>query len=286
MITIITVFLSMLLFIIQVIFVLLIPFILVALIYLIVQLARGRRFQKRSVKSGYKKPSKFKRIFYDFPIRFVEDIILKNPDEMSISGLHLFAGEQGSGKTMSAVEFAMRLKQKYPLCKIRSNIDLNFQDDKIEDIDDIILSNNGIYGQVDIIDELQNWFNSNESKDFPVEMLQEICQQRKQHKIIVGTSQVFNRVSKAFREQVSILYKPVTLMGCCTIVFAYKPKIKDDGTVDKLKFIKVYFFVHNDKLRNSYDTYEKVKRLSVKGFKTRSEQITRDKESNTLTEKK
>jgi hypothetical protein len=196
---------------------------------------------------------------------------------MPINGLHLFAGEQGSGKTMSAVEFALRLKEQYPLCRIRSNIGITFQDEKIEDINDIILSNNGIYGQVDVIDEIQNWFNNLESKDFPVEMIQEICQQRKQHKVIVGTSQVFNRVSKAFREQVKVLYKPITFLGCLTIVPAYKPKITDDGNVEKLKLLKVYFFIHSEKLRNSYDTYEKVKRLTLKGWKPRSEQIKRER---------
>lgn len=65
----------------------------------------------------------------------------------------------------------------------------------------------------------------------------------------------------------------MTLFGCLTIVRVYKPKVKDDGTVDKKVLRRVYFFVHDDELRNAYDTYEKIKRLTMKGYKSRSEQL-------------
>lgn len=40
--------------------------------------------------------------------------------------------------------------------------------------------------------------------------------------------------------------------------------------------VKVYFFVHDEELRNSYNTYEKVERLIKKGFADRSEQLGKD----------
>ena len=73
------------------------------------------------------------------------------------------------------------------------------------------MEQNGIYGEIDVLDEIQNWFNSLQSKDFPPEMLTEITQQRKQTKMILGTSQVFSRLAKPIREQTYMLYEPTTL---------------------------------------------------------------------------
>ena len=104
-------------------------------------------------------------------------------------------------------------------------------------------------------------------------MLTEITQQRKQRKCVVGTSQVFTRISKPIREQITLLYKPMTIAGCLTIVRVYKVALNDDGTVKDMKRRRVYAFVHDDELRSCYDTYEKVERLTLKGFQPRSEQL-------------
>ena len=111
-------------------------------------------------------------------------------------------------------------------------------------------------------------------------MLTEITQQRKQRKCVVGTSQVFTRISKPIREQITLLYKPMTIAGCFTIVRVYKVTLNDDGTVKDMKRRRTYAFVHDDELRSCYDTYEKVERLTLKGFQPRSEQL-----QDTITQK-
>lgn len=212
------------------------------------------------------------RLFWDFPRRLVLDRFTLNPDAFRETGLHLFVGEQGSGKTLSAVHFIQQMKKKYPRAVVRSNITLAGQDGNIECWQDLVFNANAEYGQIEFIDEIQNWFNSMESKDFPPDMLQEICQQRKQRKAIVGTAQVFARVAKPIREQVTYLYKPMTLFGCLTIVRKSRPQVMQDGSIGKLRPVKTYFFVQSEELRSAYDTYEKVKRVSLKGFQPRSEQ--------------
>lgn len=221
----------------------------------------------------YKPRNFFLRLFWDFPKRFVSDLFERNPDAFPECGFHLFAGEQGSGKSMAMVELAHRLGMKYPKCSIASNIDLSFQDEKIENWEDLVFKNNGEFGQMVCLDEIQNWFNCKESKDMPVEMIQDICQQRKQRKMILGTSQQFSNVAKVLRTQVYLLYKPITVFGCLTIVRVYKPVVNEAGEVKKLHRRKTYFFVHSDELRNAYDTYERVKRMSLKGFVPRTEQL-------------
>ncbi|MBP1534565.1 MAG: hypothetical protein IK999_10655 [Ruminococcus sp.] len=252
---------------------LLIPFCIMCVVFFLYYTAKGKRLPKRVKPSTYKQRNILLRLFWDFPKRFVLDRFEADPDKFPIDGLHLFAGEQGSGKSIASVEFCMRMKKLYPNCRIRSNIDVSFQDEKLEGWEQIVFDSNGTFGDISYIDEIQNWFNSADSKSFPPEMIQEICQLRKQIKVIVGTSQVFARVAKPIREQVRVLYKPITIAGCLTIVRCYKPMIKQDGTIDKLRRIKTYFFVHNEELRNAYDTYEKVQRLATTGFKPMSERL-------------
>lgn len=256
--------------------VILIPFAFVALIRYIHYYRQGYRIPRRKYLSTYHKKNMLRRIFWDFPDRFVKDRLTKDPDEFPYNGLIMVCGEQGSGKSMCTVHLLLALKNMYPKLKITSNIALSFQDGIIESPDDIILNDNGPLGCVKFLDEIHNWFNSNESANFPVEMLSEISQQRKQHSLFVGTAQKFNRIGKAIREQTHYLLLPMTIAGCMTIVRVYKPTLDNNGDISKKRRVKTYFFVHNEEIRNAYDTYEKVRRLSMKGWKPRSEQITAD----------
>ena len=226
--------------------------------------------KKKEPPTSKKRPA-IVRLFWDFPKRFVLDKLTHDPDRYPNNAIIIFEGEQGSGKTIAAVHYIYEELRKYPLAQFSANIDVKYQAFLLEDIDDIIETNNGIYGQLNLIDEAQNWFNSNESKNVPVEFVAELTQQRKQAKAIIGTTQRFNRMSKQLRQETTFLMRPITIMGCLTIVRKYKPKVDVDGQLDKLKLIGCYFFVHSDELRNAYDTYAKVKRLNLKGFKPKSE---------------
>lgn len=216
--------------------------------------------------SQVKHVSFIKRLFIDFPRQFVHDRLTRNPNEFGLYGFHLFVGEQGSGKTVATAQFLRRIKQEYPLCHIATNFEYKYEDGQINSWKDLIFNNNGEYGQADVIDEVQNWFSSNQSKDFPPEMIQEITQQRKQRKIFIGTTQRFERMAKPLREQVNYIYLPTTIAGCLTIVRVCKPKVNSDGEIKDLKTRKWYFFVHDDDLRNSFDTFHKIKKQAEEGF--------------------
>ena len=115
----------------------------------------------------------------------------------------------------------LRYQKMYPKLKIKTNYYYEFENAHIGHWKDVVNGTNGIYGEIDVLDEIQNWFNSLQSKDFPPEMLTEITQQRKQTKMIIGTSQVFSRIAKPIREQTYMLYEPSTLFGCITFVRKY-----------------------------------------------------------------
>lgn len=225
----------------------------------------------------------FVRLFWDLPKRFVLDRLTQDPDRYNNTAIIIFEGEQGSGKTIAAVQYIYEELRKYPLAQFSANIDVKGQTCLLEGLEQIIESDNGIYGQLNLIDEVQNWLNSNESKNVPVEFVGEICQQRKQAKAIIGTTQRFNRMSKQLRQETTFLMRPITVIGCLTIVRKYKPKVDADGQVSKMKMLGCYFFVHSDELREAYDTYSKVKRLNLKGFKPKSERYEAE-ESRTAAE--
>lgn len=246
-----------------------VPFIVMSIFYYIYfRYVKKMEIPKREFVSKVKHVSFIKRLFILFPRQFVLDRLTCDPNEFGLYGFHLFVGEQGSGKTVATAEFLRRIKQKYPLCKIATNFEYTKEDSQINDWHDLVFNNNGIYGQVDVVDEVQNWFSCNQSKDFPPEMIQEITQQRKQRKIFIGTTQRFERMAKPLREQVNYLYYPITIAGCLTIVKVCKPSVDADGQITKLKGARFYFFVHDKEIRDSFDTYHKIKKQAESGFNT------------------
>ncbi|HHX70631.1 MAG TPA: hypothetical protein GX708_21590, partial [Gallicola sp.] len=167
------------------------------------KMKRKKRQIEREKKVGF-----FKKIFYVFPKQLALDIVKKDPEDFNEWGVHLICGEQGSGKTITTCYLLQEWKRKYPLAKITTNMTYKYEDRPLLHWKDLLNYQNGKYGTIKVLDEIQTWFNSNQSKDFPVEMLGEVSQQRKQRSAIIGTTQVFNRVAKPLREQTHFVYLP------------------------------------------------------------------------------
>lgn len=128
-----------------------------------------------------------------------------HPHYFKPDGTLVFCGPQGSGKTLSACRYVYNLVQSYPRAIVVSNVHLT-------DIDYIPFDgltntinnapNNGEFGTIILIDEIQTEFSSLESSKVSPTVLAIISQQRKRRVHIVGTAQLFTRISKAFREQI------------------------------------------------------------------------------------
>lgn len=206
------------------------------------------------------------RLFVDAPRQFAEDYMNRNPEFFRHQGMIIFTGRQGRGKTVALVEQTLRYQREYPKCKVIGNLDFKYQDDVLDDWTKLIDYKNGIQGVVAQIDETQNWFSSNQSKDFPPQMLEVITQNRKNRRVILGTAQSFNRLAKPIREQTTEVRECHTFAGCITFVICKEPILNYEGDVEKLKYRGMYFFVHNKELRESYDTYRVVESLRASGF--------------------
>lgn len=213
-----------------------------------------------------KRESMLYQLLVQVPRRFVLDKYQRDEDYFYPRGIHMFCGEQGCGKTMGAAEMITRLQNQYPKAKVITNFELATEDMELTKWQQLLNYTNGHKGVIVGIDEIQNWFMSGTNK-LPEQMLEVATQNRKNNRILVCTAQVFTRVNKGLREQVSLVYNPHTYLGCFTLVIIRKPEFDDEGNVKKMKYRGMYAFVHTDELRESYDTYKVIHSLAKEGFK-------------------
>lgn len=185
-------------------------------------------------------------------------------------GLTLFTGRQGAGKTMSMVNEAERYRKTYPDLYICSNFGYIHADSDLKSLADIpnaILKAKELnkIGVLILWDEIQNDFDSfsKVSKD----VLRTVTQQRKQSIKILGTSQVFTRVSKALREQTFEVVVCNTILGRYTKGRFYDAE-EFAHNIDKpeekknLHRLRTVSFIQTDDLRELYDSYAVIQTLS------------------------
>ena len=230
----------------------------------------------------------------------------KHPYYFYPDGLLVFVGPQGSGKTLSAVNYVYRIMDMYPNCKLVTNVLLSdypivtfkeYKSSKKEMINELIRSgiseqkinhvlyeqylkenrvfefinnddfaryNNGEFGVLFFIDEIQLYLNSLESKNINIDVVTQISQQRKQRKHIVCTSQVFGRMAKPLREQFSDVVVCNNYFG-----FIQRNRYVDRDSIDgedssetkiKGKVKKQFIWIHSPSMYKRYDTYRVIER--------------------------
>lgn len=230
-------------------------------------------------------------------IQFYRD----HPDYFDPDGLVCFCGPQGSGKTLSAVNYVYNLLDTYPECILVTNLMLkdypivtyrewlesvNIQDYIPQDVeltreqeneflssayrrenrvfefrnnDDFARYSNGEKGVIFLVDEIQLYLNSLQSKNINLDVITQISQQRKQRKHIVCTSQVFGRMAKPLREQFSCVIFCKNYFRFLQINALIDRDSLDDendtGTELHGTVKKKFFWIHNPKFYSRYDTY-------------------------------
>lgn len=244
-------------------------FVLCVSIEIVRSLLAGKRF-KKGEHIRIKKIGILRRLLILAPRQYVVDLFNRNPEFFKYQGCVCFTGRQGMGKTIAMVQQTLQYQKEYPKCKVISNCGYAHQNAELNHWRQLMDYKNGIQGVVVQLDEMQNWFSSNQSKNFPPEMLEVICQNRKNRRIILGTAQVFVRLAKPLREQVTEVRRCSTFLGCVTFVHRVRPELDSDGNVTKWKHIGFYFFVHDPEIRQAYDTYRVIESLAKSGFQERA----------------
>ena len=187
----------------------------------------------------------------------------KNPEELDVTGINIFTGSQGSGKSLSMIHVFKKLIVDFPKAIVVTNLEFNFKIPnkikKYEGFEDFKIEN-GIYGVIYLLDEIHLILNSLESKGVPLSIIVELSQQRKQRKLILGTSQVYSRMAKPLREQIRniiICKNYFSLFQINYLIDAFESQEDNNGKL-KFKKMKVSFFFHRKEDYLAYDTYKKM----------------------------
>lgn len=199
-------------------------------------------------------------------IKYKTDFDKNHPDYCHLEGLLIFCGPQGSGKSLSIAQYVRQAVLEYPEAILCTNMKFTGLPDNIKvleykGIESLFGLSNGEKGVIYVIDEIHLEFNSLESKGIDIKVIEEICQQRKQRKHIIGSTQVYGRVAKPFREQIRYVVLCTNICG----MIQYNRLIDGRKTTEKdgklhTETTKNYLWFHSPDLYNSYDTYEKMKR--------------------------
>lgn len=200
----------------------------------------------------------------------INDVIrenqLKNDTSFPYAGMWIFSGQQGSGKTLLMMHLVKQIISEYPDALIVSNISIfGVPCIPYQGIEDFDKYQNGSKGVIFVIDEIHILFNALESKGMPLSTMQVWAQNRKNRRLILGTSQRFNRVAKGVREQTTWNYechRPIF-----NILYSYRvldgANYDDNGryiTDEDGKMPSRSFYIPNVSVMRMYNTLEVVKR--------------------------
>lgn len=181
------------------------------------------------------------------------------------SGIWLFTGPQGSGKTLLAMHNIKKILELYPDCLLCSNISIfGVPCIPFRSVDQFSSLFNGRNGIIFFIDEIHSIWSSTDSKDMNGSLLAIWSQNRKNRRLIIGTSQRFSRVAKPIREQTSLNIESLKPVLWFRRYQVFDGSLYDDnGRYMGEKSPRMHFYVPNVKCMRMYNTLEVVKKEGV-----------------------
>lgn len=188
------------------------------------------------------------------------ELQVKKGNEFGYAGIWLFTGAQGSGKTLLLMHTLRQMMMEFPDAIVVSNISIYGVPSYVyKGIEDFEKYNNGAKGTIFVIDEIHTLFSSLQSANMPESTLTVWSQNRKNRRVILGTSQRFTRVAKGIREQTTYNYE------CTRPIFnrLYSYRIKEgDQYDDSGKYIgeetQRYWYIPKVSVMRMYNTLEVV----------------------------
>ena len=206
----------------------------------------------------------------DMGLKNIPDVIrenmLKDDSGFPYAGMWIFSGQQGSGKTLLMMHLVKQIHEQYPDALIVSNISIyGIPSIPYQGIGDFEKYKNGSKGIIYVIDEIHILFNALESAKMPLSTMQVWAQNRKNRRLILGTSQRFNRVAKGVREQTTWNYechRPIL-----SLIYSYRvmdgANYDDNGHYiinDESDQPKRHFYIPKVSVMRMYNTLEVVVR--------------------------
>ena len=232
--------------------------------------------------------------------KYLREFKLSHPGYFEPIGTMIFCGAQGSGKTLSAVNYVCNVLKAFPAAILVTNVKISdypfntgYSVDKqgntalydietgerltvneqghygynrvieYDGLDSLKYISNSYFGVLYLIDELHLELNSLESKNIDIDVMTEISQQRKQRKHIVGTSQVYMRLAKPLREQIFDVVLCKNYFGFLQFnkLIDGETATEKDGKLD-CTVKKHCIWIHKPSYYQRYDTFAKMKRYN------------------------
>lgn len=211
--------------------------------------------------------------------RGIKSRIKKEEKKIHLYGIYGYFGLPGKGKTMGLTWELERLRRKYKdKIYICTNYFYENQDFEFEGWEMLLRE----YDKPLVVawDEVQNEFTSRNFKNFPLELLTILTQNRKGNGIqILYSAQRYNRVDKVFRELTHYAIMCNTILGRLTRLRYYHwedyEQLNSLTSVDlkvRIRQTRTISFCQTDKLRNLYDSYKMLDSAKSKEYMTLQEQ--------------
>lgn len=205
------------------------------------------------------------KLLWEVPKRMSEYILNQTSREFNEFGLRIFCGEQGCGKTYAMTHEINKLFAIYPDVKILTNYDLMIQDKNLDTWQPLLYEKNDDKGIIFAFDEISLWFNSR-FRDLNPSVLQEIVQNRKNHRVIFGTAQNISMVEKQLRLQAYSYINMHCWFGWFCWGTEWHPIFDFDGNMTDKHFLGLRFYIQDASVRYQYDTMHTIQRLGKLGF--------------------
>lgn len=210
--------------------------------------------------------------------RYIKKRIHKEEIKPHLYGIYGFFGLPGKGKTMALVYQLEEYRKKYKdKVYIMTNFNYKNQDFEFKTWKQLL----NTYDKPLIVawDEVQNEFNSRDFKNFPIELLTLLTQNRKGNGIqILYTAQRYNRVDKVFRELTHYAIMCNTILGRLTRLRFYHwedyEHLNNTANVDmkvKIRQTRTISFIQTDEFRDLYDSYKMLESAKSKDYLDRNE---------------
>ena len=190
-------------------------------------------------------------------------------------GLIFYCGLFGTGKTLSATKYVITNAKKYKL-NVISNITLKgIEYTPLTNYQQIL---NAPPYTIIFIDEISTLWNSRDYKNFPVEVLFQILQNRKSHIQFIATAQRFEHVDKLMRDVASYVVDCRKLWRCTSNTYydAYMYE-RVNGQFLSPVATKLSFITDSD--YNAYDTNEIIDNVRKTKFISNDEILNKRVES-------
>lgn len=199
--------------------------------------------------------------------KFRREEFQKDPEQFTYFGIILFCGLQGSGKSLSAFDLIYHVIKEKPDVKIISNVNIGFADYiEYKGIDTVLNCDNGTKGVILFLDEIANQFPSAMSKEISSDWFTITNMMRKRRLLIIGTTPVFSRISKPFREQFEyVVLCQQKFFGLIQDNYWYRCNVEstiigdsDEENTHNMQYVKHHWFTISKKHVTRYDTSEVV----------------------------